>query len=180
MTAEHEQTGFPHPEDMEARLWEYIDGFSDATEKAAVEKLIAENGEWKARYSELLLLHQLTGMTGLEEPSLRFTQNIMEEIARHQIAPATKTYINKRIIWGIAAFFITIIAGFLVYAISQVNWSETKSDGTIGGVDLTRINYGAVFNNTFVNIFMMLNVLLGLMFLDRYLAARRREMREQP
>ncbi|HEY0067136.1 MAG TPA: hypothetical protein VGB46_07235 [Flavisolibacter sp.] len=177
MTAEYEHTGFPHPEDMEKRLWEYIDGFSDATEKNAVEKLIAENSEWKARYAELLELHQLTGITELEEPSLRFTQNIMEEIARHQIAPATKTYINKRIIWGIAAFFITIIAGFLVYAISQVNWSAGKSDGTLGGLDLTRINYGAVFNNTFVNIFMMLNAILALMFLDRYLAARRREMR---
>lgn len=174
MTAEHEHTGLPHPEDMEARLWEYIDGLSDATERTAIEKLIAENSEWKACYAELLELHQLTGMTELEEPSLRFTQNIMEEIARHQIAPATKTYINKRIIWGIAAFFITIIAGFLIYAISQINWSESKSDGTIGGLDLTSINYGAVFNNNFVNIFMMLNAILGLMLLDRYLAARRR------
>ncbi len=44
--------------EIEVRLWEYIDGFSDAQEKSAIEKLIAENAEWKAKYHELLEVHQ--------------------------------------------------------------------------------------------------------------------------
>src|SRR5690349_8004057 len=86
-------------EGMEARLWAYIDGLSE--EASLIEKLVAENREWKEKYAELLDVHQLMGATELEEPSLRFTKNVMEEIARYQIAPATKEYINKKIIWGI-------------------------------------------------------------------------------
>lgn len=59
----------------------------------------------------------------LEQPSLRFTKNVMEEITRYHIAPAAKTYINRKIIYGIAAFFFTIIIGSVIYAIGQVDWS---------------------------------------------------------
>ena len=100
--------------EMEVQLWEYIDGFSNEAEKSAIEKLIAENAEWKAKYHELLEVHQSLNLVELEAPSLRFTKNVMEEIAKYQIAPATKTYINSKIIWGIGVFFITMIVGFLI------------------------------------------------------------------
>jgi magnesium-transporting ATPase (P-type) len=104
---------------------------------------------------------------------MRFTRNVMDEIARHHIAPATKEYINKKIIWGIAAFFITVIVSFVVYGISQVDWSTGSSDGTLGNVNLTQVDYSSMFNNTYINLFMGLNIILGLMLFDRYLAARK-------
>lgn len=152
---------------MELRLWEYIDGLSE--EPSVIETLIAENALWKAKYAELLDIHQLVKATELEEPSLRFTRNVMEEIARLQIAPATKKYINTKIIWGIAAFFFTIIVGFLTYGFSQINWSSGSSATSPLGVDFTSVDYSKMFNNNFVNLFMMLNVILALMLLDRYL-----------
>ncbi|HEY1112776.1 MAG TPA: hypothetical protein VGE66_04425 [Chitinophagaceae bacterium] len=159
--------------DIEVKLWEYIDGMVEPSEKSAVEKLIAENAEWKAKYHELLEVHQSINLVDLEEPSLRFTRNVMDEIAKYHIAPATREYINKKIIWGIAAFFITVIVSFVVYGLAQIDWSAGSSDGTIGGVDFRQVDYSRMFSNTFVNIFMMLNILLGLMLLDRYLADRR-------
>ena len=139
-------------------------------------KLIAENVVWKQRYHELLDLHQSINLIELEQPSLRFTKNVMEEIARYQIAPATKKYINNKIIWGIALFFGTLIIGFLIYGISQINWAAgTDSQSTIG-IDFTQVDYSRVFNNNFVNIFMMLNIVLGLMLLDRYLNNRKKAM----
>jgi hypothetical protein len=36
------------------------------------------------------------------------------------------------------------------------------------------VDYSGFFNNSFVNIFMMLNVVLGLMLLDRYLNMKRK------
>ncbi len=159
-------------DEMELRLWAYIDGTSE--EPTAVETLIAEHAEWQAKYAELLGVHQLIEESELEEPSLRFTKNVMEEIARLQIAPATKKYINNRIIWGIAAFFITVIAGFLVYGFSQIKWSAGTNNGSALGIDFTAVDYSGVFNNSFVNIFMMLNVVLGLMLLDRYLNMKRK------
>ena len=164
---------------MEARLWEYIDGFSDASERSAIEKLIAENAEWKTKYHELLQMHQSLNLTELEEPSLRFTKNVMEKIAKYHIAPATKTYINNRIIWGIGIFFITLIVGFLIYGFAQIDWSVANDSKSRLGIDLGKVDYGKMFNNTFVNIFMMLNVVLGLMLLDRYLANRKKEFTKE-
>jgi hypothetical protein len=159
--------------DIEIKLWEYIDGLVDPQEKSAIEKLIEENTEWRAKYHELLDLHQSIDLVELEVPSMRFTRNVMDEIARHHIAPATKEYINKKIIWGIAAFFITVIVSFVVYGISQVDWSTGSSDGTLGNVNLTQVDYSSMFNNTYINLFMGLNIILGLMLFDRYLAARK-------
>jgi len=36
-----------------------------------------------------------------------------------------------------------------------------------------------MFNNTFVNAFMMLNIVLGLMLLDRYLDRKKKEFMKQ-
>ena len=86
-------------------MWDYIDGNCNEKEKSFIEQLIETNPEWKAKYQELLEVHQLMQTSlELDEPSLRFRQNVMEEIAKYQIAPATKSYINKNIIRGIGAF----------------------------------------------------------------------------
>jgi preprotein translocase subunit Sss1 len=162
--------------EMELRLWEYIDGISD--EPSAIEQLIAENAEWRAKYAELLDISQMLKASELEQPSLRFTRNVMDEIARLQIAPATKEYINKKIIWGIGTFFITVIVGFLIYGLSQVDWSTGSSNSSPLGIDFTSVDYSRMFNNSFVNLFMMLNVVLGLMLLDRYLNMKRKKLME--
>src|SRR5688572_1396944 len=133
--------------DIEATLWEYIDGLAPQAELSAIENLIAENAEWKAKYHELLELHQSINLVELEQPSLRFTKNVMDEIAKYQIAPATKTYINNRIIWGIGGFFITVIVGFLVYGFSQVDWNAASDSKSTLGVDLNKIDYSSMFNN---------------------------------
>jgi len=165
-------------DDMEARLWDYIDGIYGASEKALIEKLVNDNAEWRTRYHELLELHQLVLSSELEEPSMRFTKNVMEEISRLHIAPAAKSYINKKVIWGIGGTFIAMIVGFLIYAIAQINWSEGTSDNSIG-IDLSQIDYSKMFNNNLMNGFMMVNIVLGLIFLDRYLANKRNKLLEK-
>ncbi|HET6996646.1 MAG TPA: hypothetical protein VFI06_16745 [Chitinophagaceae bacterium] len=162
--------------DMDERLWNYIDGASEVAERSAIEQLIQTNTEWKAKYHELLEVNTLLQSSELEEPSLRFTKNVMEEIARLHIAPATRTYINKRVIWGIGIFFITLILGFLVYGFGQIDWSS--SDGKMP-VDFGKIDYSKLFSNTYVNVFIMFNVVVGLFFLDRYLANKRKKFREE-
>src|SRR5437762_192492 len=110
-------------ENIEEQLWNYIDGGSTADERSTIEKLLRENAEWKAKYQELLEVNQLIQSSDLEQPSMRFTKNVMEEIAKLHIAPATKSYINNRVIWGLGIFFITMILGFLIYGFGQIDWS---------------------------------------------------------
>ena len=164
--------------DIEVRLWEYIDGFSSNEEKTVIEKLVSENAEWKAKYHELLEVHQSLNLVELEEPSMRFTKNVMEEIAKYQIAPATKTYINSKVIWSIGIFFLTMIVGFLVYAIAQIDWTVAGDSKSTLGVDLSRVDYSQMFNSTLMNGVMMLNVILGLFLLDRYLANKNRKLKD--
>lgn len=165
--------------DIEIRLWEYIDGLSSADERSIIEKLVQENKEWREKYQELLEVHQLMHSTGLEAPSMRFTKNVMEEISRHQIAPAARTYIDKRVIWGIAIFFFTLITAFLIYGVGQIDWSSSSSGS--GAIDkyvnenLDKVDVSRYFNNTYMTVFMMINVILGLMLLDRYLANKRKQ-----
>ncbi len=166
-------------EQIESRLWDYIDGNAGQEERSAIEKLIAENNEWRLKYAELLELHQAINLTELEQPSLRFTKNVMEEISRLQITPAARDYINQKVIWGIGLFFIIMLTSFLVYGIMQIDWTQGTDSGTSLGVDFTKVDYSSMFNNTFMNVFMMLNIVLGLFLLDRYLANKRKKWMKQ-
>src|SRR3989337_2235512 len=157
----------------EERLWDYIDGISSPKEKTVIEQLLENDSEWRAKYSELLEVQQLLRSSELEAPSMRFTKNVMEEIAKLHIAPATKTYINKKIIWGIGIFFITLITRFLVYGFGQIDWT-VQGDSKIP-VDFSKVDYSKMFSNDWVNAFMMINVILGLFLLDRYLANKRKQ-----
>ena len=144
--------------------------------------MLESDAEWKAKYHELLEVQQLLQSSELEAPSMRFTKNVMEEIAKLHIAPATRNYINKRIIWGIGAFFITIIVGFLVYGVGQVDWTvqgDSKLPVDLTNIDFSKVDYSKMFNNNLVNAFMMINVILGLFLLDRYLANKRKKFHEE-
>ena len=158
-------------QNIEDRLWDYIDGHSSNEERTVIDKLLESNAAWRDKYNELLEVHHLLNSSELEGPSLRFAKNVMEGIAKYHIAPATKTYINKKIIWGIGGFFIAMIIGFLIYGFGQINWS-TPGDSKLT-IDLDKIDFNRFFNNTYMNIFMMINVVLALVLLDRYLSNRK-------
>ena len=162
---------------MEERLWNYIDGSISAEESAVIAQLLATDAAWKAKYSELLEVNQLLLSTDLESPSLRFTKNVMEEISKLHIAPATKTYINQKIVWGIGFFFISLIVALLIYGIGQTDWTMGK-DTTIAD-KLSKIDIGQFFNNTWINAFMMVNVVLGLFLFDNFLSTKRKKFRKE-
>ncbi|MBM3417086.1 MAG: hypothetical protein FJY20_11765 [Bacteroidetes bacterium] len=167
---------------MEERLWNYIDGLSSADEKKAVEKLLQDNADpiaivWREKYKELLEVNSLLKSSKLDAPSLRFTKNIMEEIAKLHVAPAAKNYINKKIIWGITFFFIAMITGFLLYGFMQMDFSAA------GGSDLSKrisqFDISKFFNNTWVNALMMVNIVFGLSLFDNYLSQKRKKFRKE-
>ncbi|RYZ23147.1 MAG: hypothetical protein EOO16_06150 [Chitinophagaceae bacterium] len=163
----------PTPEEMEIQLWEYIDGLATDPERSAVERLLAENAAWRARYQELLETHELLAASELDEPSLRFTRNVMEAIAVGAIAPAARHYINKRVIWGLAGFFVALLAATVIYALGQDGGAPST------GAALPPFDYSRLFSNSWVNSFFMINIVLGLFLLDRFLSARReRQLRE--
>jgi hypothetical protein len=162
---------------MEEKLWEYIDGSSNEDERARVKTLLNTHSEWQKKFQQLIAVHQMLNSTEMEMPSLRFTQNVMESITKLQIAPATKSYIDKKIIYSIGGFFLTMIVGLLVYSFGQINWQA--GPGSIGPVDFNKIQWNELFNNTYTKIFMMINVILALMILDKYLNSKKDQARQK-
>lgn len=162
-------------QNIEERLWNYLDGGGSAEERLFIEQLIATNLEWKTKYQELLELQDLLSHhLELDEPSMRFNQNIMEAISKHHIAPAAKSYINKHIIWSITGFFICSIISLLIAGFSQLNWSAGTADNALSSkLDLSRFA-----NNTYIMLFMV-NVVVGLILLDMYLRRPRPEVRSR-
>ncbi len=163
-------------QNIEERLWNFIDGTSATAERSVIEQLIANDAAWKAKYHELLEVSELLRSSELEAPSLRFTKNVMEEIAKVHVAPATKNYINKKVIWGIGFFFIALLVGFLVYGFAQVGFDGGES--TTISREISKFNISKFFSNTWVNVFMMINVVIGLFLLDNYLSNKRKEFRK--
>lgn len=160
---------------IEYRLWDFIDGLSVAEEKAAIEKLLQTDPLWQKKYRELLDIHQLFQATETDQPSMRFTKNVMEEISGYKVAPATRSYVNKKIIYAIAGFFLLVIGGFLIYGLSQINWSEGGTSSLPVDFSKMDVDWSKYFNSTFINIFLMIDVVVGLMLLDRYLRRKKQK-----
>jgi len=166
-------------QDIEHRIWEFIDGRCSPSERAAIIQNIADRPVWKSKYNELLSIHEMLQKEELDMPSLRFTKNVMEEISRYQVAPATKNYINKNVIRGISSFFLVMIVGLFIYFVGQIHWSSNSTNNLVPAfsLDADKLNWSKMLNNTYVNIFIGINVILGLILLDKYMQGRKKDGR---
>ena len=154
---------------IEIRLWNYIDGTVGAAEKQEVERLLASDAEWQEIYNQLLELHEsIQNELQLDNPPLHFGKNVMEQIAKPEVARPVRTYINKGIIYGIAAFFIALLGGLLVYASAQINWAKATTEKF--GFDLSEINLSKQLDTQVLNVLLGIIVVLTLMLIERYVS----------
>ena len=99
-------------QNIEQQLWSYIDGLSSAEERSAIQKMIETNLEWKNKYHELIEMHQLLNAVELEQPSMRFTKNVMEEIAKLILRRPPKIISTKRSFGALQDFSSHLLALF--------------------------------------------------------------------
>ena len=164
---------------IEEQLWNYIDGTASKEEIMFVERMIASDPVWKNQYNQLRQLNQLLVKDmELEEPSMRFSKNVMEQIIGLQPARPAVQYINKKIIRSIAAIFIFTIAAFIIYGFAKIQWTASTTSFSLP-IDL-KSTYANAFNinwhisSTWINIILMVNVFLGLMLLDSSLRRKKK------
>ncbi|NQX55543.1 hypothetical protein HQN86_18120 [Pedobacter panaciterrae] len=114
------------------------------------------------------LTRLLKGME-MEEPSMSFTRNVMEQIKLEKQPVALKTRVDNRIIYGIAAIFGAFIAGVFIYAIanSTVTYElpKVKIDLT-GAVDKT-------LTPGFLTAFLFIDVVIALIYFDSILRRKK-------
>ena len=72
-----------------------------------------------------------------------------------------------------------MIAGFLIYGFGQVNWTPAAGSGSLLPYEIPKIDWTRFFNNTYTNIFLMVNIVLGLMMLDMYLDKKKKQVKEK-
>ena len=162
--------------EIEETLWNYIDGLPDGADKEAIEAMLKTEPVWKDTYQELLSVQQLLQSAELEEPSMRFARNVMEEITKLHIAPATRTYINKNIIYGLGLFFVTMIVGLFVFTLILIKSTPSVASSAPFHTEIEKIDWSKLFDSTYLKIFLMVNTVLVLMFTDRYLTRRKQSM----
>jgi hypothetical protein len=165
-------------EHIEEKLWEYIDGLSTEEDKTSINRLLHADPEWKLKYNELMELNRMLDMSELEQPSMRFAQNVMEEIVKQHIAPATKTYINKKIIYGIGGFLLTMLLGLIIYFIANLQLQQGSASSSFSE-GMGRMNWSNLLNSGYTNIFLLTTLVLGLMLLDRYLDIKKEELKNK-
>jgi hypothetical protein len=160
-------------QEMEARLWAYLHGLTDDAEKARIEKLLQTDSVWRTCHDQLIAEETSIGNLSLEGPSMRFTKNVMEQVQVLQVAPATKSYVNRKIVYGIGGFFLLLIIATLAYILPQVDFSQGAGGGLSDKLPAMEIDWSRYLNNTTLQIFIIFDAVAALFFLDRFLQRRK-------
>jgi hypothetical protein len=157
---------------MEEEIWDYIDGNSSPEQALSVQAKIASDPAYGSLYEELLAINDQMNELELEEPSMSFTRNVMEQV-KLEIAPVSmKTKVDTRIIYSIAAFFICFILAILGYILSNSTFDFTDIKFNMG-FQMEHIDFGKYVTPTSIKIFLFIDLLLALAFVDSYLRRRR-------
>lgn len=99
-----------------------------------------------------------------EQPSMRFTKNVMDSIDGLEVAPVTKHYINPLVIKGIAAVLVLCMLISLYMVFTSGN---------------TLPDYGVNLNTTklpehFSSYILGINIVLLLIFAERWFSSRKK------
>ncbi|MBD1393648.1 anti-sigma factor [Mucilaginibacter glaciei] len=161
---------------IEEKLWDYIDGFGTAEERQAVAKLIADDEAYGNKYRGLIKLNAEFAAIEVDEPSMAFTYKVMETIRTEHAQQPLKATVNRRIIWGIAAFFILTITALVIFAFGSADWHATANMKLPDSVSINKVP--DLFTAPVVKGFLFFDVVLGLFLLDAYL--RRKSVAKHP
>lgn len=154
---------------VDEKLWDYIDGSCSAEEAKAIAMLIATDNVYGDKYDELLKFNEGFAEVEMDEPSMAFTYNVMETIRTTHAQSPLKAAINKRIILGIAAFFIVSIAVLLIVTIGSVNWSVAGNTSVKMPAQFNTTTINSFFTGPAIKGFLFFDLVIGLFLLDTYL-----------
>jgi hypothetical protein len=162
---------------IEEKLWNYIDGTCSEEERRAIDMLIAQDEVYRRKYEELLSFDQQFTKMELDEPPMAFTYNVMEGIRAEHAQQPLKAAINKRIIKGIAIFFIASISLMLLFALSNLHFSSGNSAFGNASLNIKLPNIKNYITPGVIEGFLFFDAVLAMFLFDAYL--RRRSVSKQ-
>jgi hypothetical protein len=157
---------------IEEKLWAFIDGTCSAADQEEISKLIETDSVYGEQYSELLLLNSEFEKMEMDEPPMAFTYNVMELIRTQEALVPLKAGINKNIIRGIIGFFVLSISILLIVVLRDINWGNNQTGFKLPAqVAPSRLT--SIFTGSWMNAFLLFDVVLGLFLLDTVLRKNR-------
>lgn len=154
---------------IEEKLWNYIDGNCPPDEQKAIALLIQQDEVYRKKYNELLQLNSEFAAMELDEPSMAFSYNVMETIRTEHAKQPLKAAVDKRIILGIALFFVLTLSVLVIYMFSSVNWSAGSSVQIPEQLNIQVPHVNSFFTGPVVKAFLFFDLVMGLFLLDHYL-----------
>jgi hypothetical protein len=158
--------------EIEEKLWDYIDGLCTADEQKAISLLIEHDEAYRLKYRELLQLNAEFSAMELDEPSMAFTYNVMETIRTQNANEPLKASIDKRIIGGIGAFFVFTIVLLLGIVLKDMNWSTGSSAGVKMASQIKIPAITSYLSGNVIKGFVFFEIVMALFLLDTYLRKR--------
>ncbi len=141
-------------------LWRYIDGQCSQEEQLQVTELLTVNARWKQAYDEIMSFNQILYQpTDLEQPSMRFTKNVMDAVQTE--AFARKKYSSQKLIWIFSIMIAALTIVLVIAGITNIDWTSGKSLYSFKQVTIDRKSI--VFTTLAVNtilILVLIDVLL--------------------
>lgn len=157
---------------MEEKLWNYIDGNCTPEEQKAMSSLIDGDAAVGAKYRELVALNTTFAQMDLDEPPMAFTYNVMEAIRTENAQVPLKAAVNKTIIRGIAIFFTVTIVALLVIVVASVKWSGQGLPASLTA-NFKMPEISSDKTKVVVQAFVFFDVMLGLYLFDAYLRRKK-------
>jgi hypothetical protein len=148
----------------EEQMWDIIDG--EATPEIAIqhEALLQYDIEYKKTFDTLMLLQTQLLQLDLEQPSMRFTQNVMEKVA----AP-TKATVKPDKAFSI---LMMVLFGLLIAAIAILIFngnSPSQPISLLPSLSLSEKITTILSSPLVMPIFLIINAGLALMAVDKWI-----------
>lgn len=120
-------------EEMEMKLWEYIDGVTTDDERERIAGLIETDELWKATYCEMLSFHRDIKAAEPLQTSVDFTGNVMKQILVSNNQYSARKNVFSYAIRAICTFFVAVVVLSIIYLARNVSWdSGYDNSGTTG------------------------------------------------
>lgn len=155
---------------IEEQIWDYIDGNCNEQERLVMEARIASDADCNQLYRELSAVNQQLSLMETDEPPMAFNRRVMDSVAVEVAPVSLKTKVDRRIIYGIAAFFVIALSAILIYAVSQGNFRTASPGIRMPALD---IDFSRFLHSTFIRIFLFTDLFIAFLYLDRFLARKK-------
>lgn len=150
---------------IEQHIWDYLDGTCSEQDRKKIAQLIETDPAYRLAYADLKDLHADLGQIELDEPPMSFTRNVMDQVTPLPVPGSIRSLIDKRIIYGIAGFFLFSIVLLLVMMFNQIDWSQ-PANAALPEFKVPQVNYTSLIDSNYLRMFFFADLILGLYILD--------------